>query len=45
MGQLETGIYCIFWHEILDRFNVTNKILQTPTLDLNNVVACVKVFY
>lgn len=38
MCQLETGIYCIFWHEILDRFNATNKILQAPTLDLNNAV-------
>lgn len=42
MCQLETGIYCIFWHEILDRFNATNKTLQAPTLDLNNVVACIK---
>lgn len=42
MCKLETGIYCAFWNEILDRFNATNKILQAPTLDLNNAVASVK---
>ncbi|KAE9523745.1 hypothetical protein AGLY_015805 [Aphis glycines] len=42
MCQLETGIYCIFWHEILDGLNAVNKILQSPTLDLNNAVVCVK---
>ncbi|VVC33884.1 Ribonuclease H-like domain,Domain of unknown function DUF4371 [Cinara cedri] len=40
--KLETGIYCAFWNKILDRFNATNKILQDPTLDLNNAVASVK---
>lgn len=42
MCQLETGIYCIFWYEILDRFNATNKILEAPKLNFNNAVACIK---
>lgn len=42
MCKLETGVYCAFWNEVLDRFNATNKILQAPTLDLNNAVASIK---
>ena len=38
----ETDIYSVFWHEILDRVNGTNKQLQDPKLDLNAAVATVK---
>lgn len=37
--MLETGIYAVFWNERVDS---TNKLLQTPTLDLNTAVAAIK---
>ena len=42
VGQmLETGIYSVFWNEILERVNATSRMLQDPTLDLNAAVAMV----
>jgi len=40
--QLETGIYTVFWNDMLQRFNATSKILQNPKLDLNSSVAAIK---
>ena len=42
MCQLETGIYTVFWNDILERANATSKILQDPQLDLNSAVKAVK---
>ena len=39
MCELETGIYAVFWHEILDRVNATSHTLQDPKVDLNTAVA------
>ena len=41
MCLLETGIYSVFWNEILERVNATSRKLQDPTLDLNAAVAMV----
>ena len=41
MCLLETGIYSVFWNEILERVNATSRMLQDPTLDLNEAVAMV----
>ena len=42
MCQLETGIYTVFWNDILERVNATSKMLQDPQLDLKSAVAAVK---
>ena len=42
MCQLETGIYAVFWDEILNRANATSHVLQDPKLDLNTAVAAIK---
>ncbi|XP_037797211.1 uncharacterized protein LOC119592460 [Penaeus monodon] len=39
INQLETGIYIIFWNDILQRTDATNKTLQHAKLDLNTAVA------
>ena len=39
MFTLEVGLYTVFWHDILERVNATNKTLQIPTLDINTAVA------
>ena len=41
MCLLETGMYSVFWNEILERVNATSRKLQDPTLDLNAAVAMV----
>ncbi|XP_043483555.1 uncharacterized protein LOC122512016 [Leptopilina heterotoma] len=38
MSKLETTIYIKFWHDILERFNSTNKILQSSTMILSTAV-------
>ncbi|PIK45327.1 hypothetical protein BSL78_17828 [Apostichopus japonicus] len=42
MCKLETGVYAVFWHDILDRVNATSHSLQDPKLDLNTAVAMLK---
>ena len=42
MGTLETGIYSVFWNDILVRLNATSLKLQDPQLDLNAAVAMLK---
>ncbi|XP_031345831.1 zinc finger MYM-type protein 1-like [Photinus pyralis] len=42
MCMLETGIYAVFWCEILDRTNATSQLLQQSKLDLNSAVAALK---
>ena len=42
MCKLETGIYAVFWRDILDRVNATSHMLQDPKLDLNSAVAMLK---
>ena len=39
MCLLETGMYSVFWNEILERVNANSRKLQDPTLDLNAVVS------
>ena len=41
MRLLETGIYSVFWNDILERVNATSRKLQDPQLDLNAAVAMV----
>ena len=41
MCQLETGMYSVFWNDILERVNATSRKLQDPKLDLNATVAMV----
>ena len=41
MCLLETGIYSVFWNDILERVNATSRKLHDPTLDLNAAVAMV----
>ena len=42
MCKLETGIYAVFWCDILDRVNTTSHMLQDPKLVLNSAVAMLK---
>ena len=37
----ETGIYSVFWNDILERVNATSRKLQDSKLDLNAAVAMV----
>ena len=41
MCLLETGIYSVFWNDILEKVNATSRKLQDPKLDLNAAVAMV----
>ena len=41
MCLLETGIYSVFWNDILERVNATSCKLQDPKLGLNAAVAMV----
>ncbi|XP_046597644.1 zinc finger MYM-type protein 1-like [Neodiprion lecontei] len=34
MSSLETALFAIFWNDILERFNATNKMLQDPQMIL-----------
>ena len=38
ISRLETGIYTVFWNDILQRTDATNKSLQHAKLDLNSAV-------
>ncbi|XP_017467866.1 PREDICTED: uncharacterized protein LOC108360188 [Rhagoletis zephyria] len=38
MESLETAIYVIFWHDILERFHLTIKSLQNPAITLRTAV-------
>lgn len=42
MATLGTGLYSLFWYDILERFDATSKRLQDPKLDINTAVACLK---
>ena len=39
MSTLETGLYSVFWYDILERFDATSKTLQDPKLDIKTAVA------
>ncbi|XP_065651119.1 52 kDa repressor of the inhibitor of the protein kinase-like [Hydra vulgaris] len=39
---LETGIYTVFWSNILESVDKTNKLLQDATLDPNTAISAVK---
>ena len=41
MCLLETGIYSVFWNDILERVNATSRKLQDSKLDLNAAMAMV----
>ena len=38
MCKIEIALYSLFWNEILERFNATNKILQSPEMVLQSAV-------
>lgn len=42
MSRLETAIYIVFWHEILERFDSSSKYLQSSTMTLRVAVDCLK---
>ena len=42
MGKLETGIYIVFWHDILERVNKTSTKLQSCNSNLNTSIAVLK---
>jgi len=37
MKKLETGVIAELWYKILERMNMTSKMLQSVTLDINNM--------
>ena len=39
MKKLETGVMAELWYRILQRMNITSKMLQDPTMDINNAVS------
>jgi len=39
LNQLETGIYTVFWNDILQRVDAMNRSLQSTKLDLNTAIA------
>jgi len=41
LNQLETGIYTVFWNDILQRNDATNRSLQSTKLDLNTAVTSI----
>ncbi|XP_015120741.1 zinc finger MYM-type protein 1-like [Diachasma alloeum] len=42
MCSLEIAFYTLFWNDILESFNATNKLLQYPTMVLHVAVAALK---
>ena len=38
LNQLETGIYTVFWNDILQLVDATNRSLHSTKLDLNTAV-------
>ncbi|XP_045456064.1 zinc finger MYM-type protein 1-like [Melitaea cinxia] len=47
LAKLETAILIVFWEEILERFNVVNKKVQSPGLDIgegNKLIVSLKEF-
>ena len=39
MKFMKTGIFAVFWNEILERTDVTNKVQQSSKMDINTGVA------
>lgn len=47
LAKLETAILIIFWEEVLERFNLVNKKIQSPGLDIcegNKLIVSLKEF-
>lgn len=42
--MLEIGIYTVFWNNILEKVESTNKLLKDSILDLNTAVSAIKSF-
>ena len=42
MNQLEIGIMCVVWDNILERFNKCSKSLQSASIDLSTAIALMK---
>lgn len=38
MSSLETALFAVFWNDVLERFNTTNKMLQNPKMILESAV-------
>lgn len=38
MNSLETALFAVFWNDVLERFNATNKMLQDPKMILESAV-------
>jgi len=42
LSLLETGLYAIFWNDLLQRVNASSHLLQNANLDLITAVATIK---
>jgi len=42
LSLLETGLYAIFWNDLLQRVNASSQLLQNAGLDLITAVATIK---
>lgn len=38
----EIGIYTVFWNDVLEKVDSTNKLLQNLALDLNTAISAIK---
>jgi hypothetical protein len=38
MLKMQTGLYAVFWNDILGQVNKTSETLQNPRLDVNTAV-------
>lgn len=42
MNNLETGLYAVFWDDILGQVNKTSESLQNPRIDVNSAASLLK---
>ncbi|XP_025410807.1 uncharacterized protein LOC112683847 isoform X1 [Sipha flava] len=42
MSKIQTGLYAVFWNDILGQVNKISEILQNPRLDVNTAVLALK---
>jgi len=40
-GPVIVSYYTVFWNDIIERVDSTNKLLQDPTLNLNTAVSAI----
>lgn len=44
MERIETAFMDVFWNNVLERFNDTNKKLQIVTTDIESIVFCTIIY-